>query len=43
MMTFYQKTMLRTISLQESRQARDRTKENTASISETVLLSFWLH
>lgn len=41
-MTFRQKAMLRTISLQESRNAHIRTKENTASISETVLLSFWL-
>lgn len=42
-MTFRQNAMLRTISLQESRNAHGRTKENTASISETVLLSFWLH
>ncbi len=42
-MTFRKKIMLRTISWQENRQAHVRTKENTASISETVLLSFWLH
>lgn len=41
-MTFRQKIMLRTISLQENRKAHGRRKENTASISETVLLSFWL-
>lgn len=42
MTTFPPKTVLLTISLQKNSKAHGRKKENTVSISETVLLSFWL-